>query len=80
MEPFWYLTASYQASEADATTNRTQQTGSGSQTSVTISIPASGALSKPVQRVMPVNEFVITVVLQKIHAVLDNDGGNQAIH
>src|SRR5271156_2890769 len=29
---------------------------------------------------MPVNEFVIAVVLQKIHVVLDDNGGNQAIH
>jgi hypothetical protein len=36
----------------------------------TTSIPASGARSNPVQRKMPVNEFVIAVVLQKIHAVL----------
>ena len=47
---------------------------------ITTSIPASGALSNPVQRIMPVNEFIIAVVLQKIHAVLDDDGGNQAAH
>jgi uncharacterized repeat protein (TIGR03803 family) len=42
--------------------------------------PATGAFSNPVQRIMPVNEFVIAVVLQKIHSVLDDHGGNQAIH
>jgi hypothetical protein len=47
---------------------------------ITTSILANGALSNPVQRIMPVNEFVIAVVFQKIHAVLDDDGGNQAIH
>src|ERR1019366_2986755 len=55
------------------------QTWLGRWTPSTTSIPASGARSKPVQRIMPVNEFVITIVLQKIHAVLDDNGGNQAI-
>jgi hypothetical protein len=29
---------------------------------------------------MLVNGFVVAVVFQKIHAVLDDDGGNQAVH
>src|SRR5208337_901423 len=42
--------------------------------------PTRARLSKPVQRIMLINEFVIAVVFQKICALLQDDGGNQAIH
>lgn len=32
--------------------------------------------SKPVQWKMPVNEFVIAVIFEKIHAMLNNNGRN----
>ena len=39
-----------------------------------------GVRSNPVQWIMLVNEFVIPVVLQKIHAMLNDRGGDQTVN